>query len=121
MNTPRPAWQAIRLPSGRLVTFGAYVRAFKAVKALPERATVNGWQWFPVEARDVVRDYRRAIDDRVNQRGGLRVRHLTPSRLRRLLRNHAKSECRWCGQPLGEYREPEHRFCDAGCRVEYHR
>lgn len=117
MNVKR--WNAIKLPTGRVVGLHAYVAAFNRAKALPPDATVRGWQWFPVEAREVVRDYRRAIDDRVNLRGGLVVRTPSDARLLRLMRDRIKHSCRWCGSPLGQYRFEAARFCDADCRRSY--
>lgn len=62
-------YRAIKLPSGRVVGLRAYVSAFYKVRALPPTTEVRGWQARPVPATVVLSDYRRAIDNRINQRG----------------------------------------------------
>lgn len=66
--------RAIRIPCGRLVTPGAYTRAWRAVKAAPaDRTTVHGWSHFPEPASAVLADFRAGLMDRINQRGGVRI------------------------------------------------
>lgn len=117
---PRPRWQAVKLPCGKLVSWGTYVRAFRTAKTMEPNAPVKGWDWCTVPASEVVRAIRRAIDDRVNQRGGLVVREMTDNRKLRLMRDRIKHDCRNCGQPLGGYRFEGSRFCDAGCRGAFY-
>ena len=57
----------IGLPCGRTVTFGAYARAWRAVKAMPPNRLVAGWDHFPVPAGDVLRDIRRGVMDRASR------------------------------------------------------
>lgn len=108
--------QTVGLPSGKRTSLGHYVGAWKQIKALPPQAEVTGWQWYPVTARDVLRDLRHGLQDRINQRGGLVVRTANESRIKRQLQKRIVHECRWCGSSLGRYAEREQRFCDASCR-----
>ena len=45
----------ITLPGGRRVTMGEYVRSWKALKTMPPNAEVANWTWYPVKARDILR------------------------------------------------------------------
>jgi hypothetical protein len=108
--------QAVTLPNGRSISLGSYVWLWKNVKARDPRSEVTGWQWYPVPARDVLRDLRHGLQDRINQRGGLVVRTASENRIKRQLRARVTHECRWCGSDLGRYAEREQRFCDADCR-----
>lgn len=65
---------SIRVPSGRRVTLWAYVAAWKRVKAMHCDEMVRGWSDFPVSAASVRADLLFGLHDRINLRGGIRVR-----------------------------------------------
>jgi hypothetical protein len=54
-------------PCGRLASVGDYVRLWRAVRALPSTTVVTGWDHFPCEAGDVLRDLRRSLHHRINR------------------------------------------------------
>jgi hypothetical protein len=72
--------RVVYLPEGRTVTLHAYVAAWKTVLAAPEDATFqNGFNWYPEPRKDVLREFRRGLNDRINRRiagfpGSLRPR-----------------------------------------------
>lgn len=57
----------IRLPNGRAVSVGAYVRAWRALLALDGAATVRDFGPWPEPASDVLRALRAGIHDRINR------------------------------------------------------
>lgn len=111
--------RVIRIPNGKQVTLAAYVREWKHLKQLPPDTEASGWQWYPVKVRDVLRDLRYGVHDRINQRGGLQIRTASDKRTLRHLRQRVRHDCRWCGSPLGRYALSHERYCDAGCRRAY--
>lgn len=61
--------RVVYLPEGRRVTLGNYVRAWKLALSAPETATFdNGFNWYPESRRDVLREFRRGLHDRINRR-----------------------------------------------------
>jgi len=59
--------RTIQIPNGRSVSLGAYVAAWKRVKALAPDVEIPGWEWYPVSARSILRDLRRGMHDRITQ------------------------------------------------------
>lgn len=120
----------IRVPSGRWVTAGQYAHAWRTVLAAGPLASFRGWQWHMVDARDVLHDMRRALQDRINRHDRTRhVPHMTDARLRSKIlraveRGAIKYECGWCGSRLAPrhfmhfYRDA--RFCSDECRRSYY-
>ena len=58
-------------PEGRPVSIRAMARALRIIRANPG-AEYPGWDWFPVPGHYILREFRRGLDDRINQRGALR-------------------------------------------------
>ena len=111
--------QVIVLPSGRRVTLGTYAAAWRRLKALPPETPVEGWEWYPVPAREILWHISNGVTDRINRRGGLVIREASRERILRQLRRRVRHNCRWCGSPLGRYALEHERYCDAGCRRAY--
>ncbi len=69
--------QIITLPSGKQVTGTTYVKAWKALRAMTpeqrERYRSETWSWCHNSGNDILREIRRGVHDRINQRGGLTV------------------------------------------------
>ena len=59
--------RAVRIPTGRMVTLGAYCSAWRTVKAMPPRQLVPGWSHFPEEAADILGDLRDGMHDRMSR------------------------------------------------------
>lgn len=71
MNATQATKQrAITLPSGKRVSLGAYVAAWRKLKTIDPETEIMDWDWFPVTARDVLRQISDGVHDRIN-------RHLT--------------------------------------------
>jgi hypothetical protein len=61
--------RVVHLPENRTVTLGAYVAAWKTVLAAPEDSTFqNGFNWYPESRKEVLREFRRGLHDRINRR-----------------------------------------------------
>jgi len=58
--------RAITLPSGKQVSIGAYVRAWKVLKTMPFETLLPGWEWYEVEAGRILADMRRGMHERIN-------------------------------------------------------
>jgi hypothetical protein len=59
--------KVIGLPNGRKVSLGSYIRGWKAVKAAKPSQAIKGWEHFPVRADEVLRDYSRGVQARINR------------------------------------------------------
>lgn len=134
--------KVITLPNGTRLRLGDYCQAWKRLKTLPPETEISGWEWYPVEARHILREIRRGVTDRINRRGRMVIRERPtarrreanevnpttgetlrvvsyqpiPDRVQRELRKRIRHNCRWCGRPLGRYAREWERFCDEGCR-----
>jgi hypothetical protein len=64
---PAKVTRLITLGSGRRVTLGTYVAAWKKLKTMDPKTQVDGWQWYPVNAGWILDDMRAAMMDRINQ------------------------------------------------------
>ncbi len=111
--------RVIVLPNRRRVTLGEYCQSWKRLKSLPLDREVSGWEWYPVSTRDILREIRAGVHDRINRRGGVVIRKPNTARIRRELAKRIRHNCRWCGRGLGRYAESHARFCDAGCRKSF--
>lgn len=62
------AARVITLPAlNRTVTLGAYVAAIKLAKANPDREFKHGLEsWWPCTGAEIVREFRRGMNDRIN-------------------------------------------------------
>jgi hypothetical protein len=61
--------RVVYLPENRTVTLGAYVAAWKIALAAPEDATFeSGFNWYPESRAEVLREFRRGLNDRINRR-----------------------------------------------------
>ena len=61
--------RVVHLPENRTVTLGSYVAAWKTVLAAPEDSTFqNGFNWYPESRKEVLREFRRGLHDRINRR-----------------------------------------------------
>lgn len=55
-------------PGRRWVPLGAYVRAVKLAKANPEHEFAHGLTtWWPTSGAEVVAQFRRGLDERINE------------------------------------------------------
>lgn len=66
--------RVVRIPNGRRVPLGAYVAAWRAVKAMPPDQLVRGWGHFAEPASRILADFAFGLHDRINLRGGLAIR-----------------------------------------------
>ena len=67
--TARPRGQrAIRLPSGRLVSLGVYVAAWRTLLETPPDYQVQDWDHFATPAARVLDRMREGMHDRINRR-----------------------------------------------------
>lgn len=57
----------ITLPSGRRITIREYVRCWKLLKQMDPNTEVANWEWFPMKARDILRQISEGVQDRINQ------------------------------------------------------
>lgn len=76
METARTI-RLIRLPSGKRVTLSRYVTIWQIAKEMARvdpSTRVRNWSDFPCYVSEMVTDLKRALHDRINQRGGLVVR-----------------------------------------------
>ena len=65
--------KTITIPSGRRIPLAQYVSGWRAVKSNAD-ALIAGWQDFPVTGAEVRAEMIRGLHDRINLRGGLKVR-----------------------------------------------
>lgn len=63
--------RVIRLPNGRYCSLKSYCASWRALKAMPAGAMVRGFDHFPSDAADILRDMRAAVHDRINLNGKL--------------------------------------------------
>lgn len=77
------------LPNGKACSVRVYVASWKKLKTLPAHEEINGWNWYSTPVRWILNSIRDGIHDRINQRGGLKIRELSPDRLHRLRSRHA--------------------------------
>ena len=61
--------QVIRLPSGRRVTMGQYLAAWRKLKATPPNLKLRDWDHYPTAASEIMAEIRRGVHDRINRRG----------------------------------------------------
>ena len=66
--------KTITIPSGRRIPLAQYVAGWRAAKANAE-APIAGWRFFPVTGAEVHSDMIHGLHDRINLRGGLKVRN----------------------------------------------
>lgn len=111
----------IRLPAP-----GAYARDWRKLVWLAKhepdcRITARSFGHdMPVEPAELVQVWRRALQNRINDRGGFCVRGLSDHRLHRLRADHGiRHECKWCGADVGYQRHEYQRFCSDDCRCSY--
>jgi hypothetical protein len=65
----------IRIPSGRVVTIGQWVHAFKTLKTADPKATVPNWSWCHNDAAHVLREMRHSLDDMIERHDRTRPAH----------------------------------------------
>ncbi len=94
----------VGLPGGRRVTLGQYVAAWKAARAAPAGAMfTNAFSVLgPQSKDDVLADFRRGAEDRINARGGLMAKDVDGTRLAAKMVAHLPklSKCAECGCDL---------------------
>ena len=59
--------RVIRLPNGRRVTLGTYVRAWRALLTMKPTDQVKGFDHFAEDASRILRELRRGMHDRINR------------------------------------------------------
>jgi hypothetical protein len=57
----------IGLPNGKRSVLPTYCAAWRTLKTLDPKAQVKGWDDFPADAADVLRDMRAGLADRINR------------------------------------------------------
>jgi hypothetical protein len=74
------ATRIVTLPAiNRSVTLAAYVQAIKLAKANPNTTFKHGLTaWWPCTGREVMRQFRAGMHDRINQRVPYRLRGMQP-------------------------------------------
>lgn len=54
-------------PEGRAVSIKTMAKALRAIRQNPT-ASYPGWNWFPTEGYAILREVRRGVHDRIDQR-----------------------------------------------------
>lgn len=107
---------------GRQLTIGQYVEIVKRVKASAPgtRFDKSFCNWWSTTREEILREFFEGVQDRINKH--LRIApELTATRLFKLKASHLTSECRWCGQSLGAYKNEHERFCaGSSCWRDYY-
>lgn len=60
--------RVMTLPNGKQCRLGTFVRHWRELKTLPPDTLVNGWEWYPMKASDILRAISAGVQDRINQR-----------------------------------------------------
>lgn len=107
------------LPNGRRVGHGTYVRAWRALQAMPADALVPGWGHFPTSAASILGSMRAGVLDRVNRHdcSARRGRKWAPEYQLNLARdacrvNESAQRIRYSGRNLLSTPELKRRFPD---------
>lgn len=65
-----PHKRTIKLPSGRRISLRTYVDAWRKLRDMEKHGVdymlINDWDWFAVEADQVLAEIRRGVDHRIN-------------------------------------------------------
>lgn len=113
----------IRLPNDLLVPIASYVKAWRNLKAAPDKTkSVAGFFYFQERIDRILGAISYAANDRINIRGGIVVASRVPpaSRLyRRIAASGIACNCRWCGSALPSWQPVQNRFCDPDCSRSY--
>ncbi len=64
--------KAFMTPSGRMVSIRTMGRALKEIRQKPD-LDYQGWEWFEVSGRSILRDFMAGVHDRINTRARPRV------------------------------------------------
>jgi hypothetical protein len=74
------ATRIIDLPAiNRSVTLAAYVQAIRLAKANPDTTFKHGLTaWWPCTGREIMRQFRAGMNERINQRVPYRLRGMQP-------------------------------------------
>lgn len=105
---------------------GAYARGWKdlvrlAKSGLDCTVTARAFGYdFPVSPAELVLAWRKALQNRINVRGGMMIRDLSDDRLHRKRAIHLRYACKFCGIDVGYRRWEYQRFCSAQCRHSYY-
>lgn len=59
----------IGLPNDHSCTIKTYVASWRALRQMDPETEVQGWEWYPVKAREILLDLSASVHDRIN-RGG---------------------------------------------------
>lgn len=59
--------KTIKLPNGVSVSIASYVAVWKAIKLAPSDLSVNGFEFFPLPAEQVLREFGKGVSDRINR------------------------------------------------------
>lgn len=90
----------ITLGSGRRVTVGQYVRAFKLAKENPQekfRGSFTTWEEITCTGQEIVNQFYGLVTDKINEHMTILEDRKGPiTRLLRYLQKHGR-ECKWCG------------------------
>jgi hypothetical protein len=57
----------ITLPNGKACPLPVYCAAWVTLKTLDPNAEIGSWEWYPVKARDILRELRAGLHDRINR------------------------------------------------------
>ena len=58
----------IRLPNGKRCPLPVYCAAWVTLKTLDPDAEIGSWEWYPVKAKEILRELRAGLHDRINRR-----------------------------------------------------
>lgn len=67
-NARAPYPKHFKTPEGRSVSIRQMAAALARIRANPG-ADYPGWNWFPTPGHFILREFRRGLNDRINQRG----------------------------------------------------
>ena len=59
--------RAFITPAGRMVSVSTMARALRVIHSAPD-AEYDGWEWYSVSGRQILRDFRGGLNDRINRR-----------------------------------------------------
>jgi hypothetical protein len=70
INDRSPYPRYFKTPEGRPVGLRAMANALRVIRSNPD-TEYPGWNWFPTPGHFILKEFRRGLNDRINQRGAL--------------------------------------------------
>jgi hypothetical protein len=116
--------RVIILPNGKQCGLPTYVHAWKTIQRMVRDGKgseeIKGFGDWPEAASNVLRRIQYGVDNRVNIRGGLVVRHCDPYKClwKRIAAGKLVRSCKWCGEKFKSFGVSQW-CCSAGCGKAY--